>query len=91
MSFKSPRLPLPLNGRRITSSASSGGIPRNERTGVSVDIKKLLTPEIFMISTKINIATKYGKIEITKSTADLAPFEKWSYAGIFLTKQSSKV
>ena len=64
MSFRIPRLPLPLNGLKITSSASSGGIPINDSTGDNSLTKKALTPEIFMISINIKIATKNGKIEI---------------------------
>ena len=71
-------LPEPEKGRMTRKSTSSGGIPRNPKKGLKNVEMIVERPLILKSSTAINIATRYGNVEIQRSTELLAPEIKWS-------------
>ena len=84
MSLKSAKLPLPVNGRRRTSSLTSGGIPRKLKTGETAFVKRLVSPLVRRRATEIIIATRYGKIETISWAAPFAPLINMLYVFRFL-------
>ena len=70
--------PDPVNGRKIKNSVSSEGIPKKLNIGLNSWVKYAEIPLIDSNSTTAKIATRYGKVLMHKSTADLAPLTKHS-------------
>ena len=83
MFSKIAKLPLPLNGLISINSANSGGICKIEKIGVSIIVNTAVSPLAFISSTATKIATKYGKIDTTKSMLWFAPLIKQLYEFTF--------
>ena len=84
MSFKIAKLPLPVKGRRSTSSHTCDGIPKKLKTGAISFVIKSVMPLTLKSATDTMIATIKGKMLTTKSIAPFAPLTKMLYVFRFL-------
>ena len=76
MSFRSAKLPEPVNGRKSTSSHTSLGIPKKLKIGDKSFINMSQSPLALKRATATIMVTIYGKISQHKLKALFEPFIK---------------